>query len=50
MDKAGAAQLRILVKGSRSSAMDKVVAALREAKGGGGAAAGGAQGGSTHAA
>jgi UDP-N-acetylmuramoyl-tripeptide--D-alanyl-D-alanine ligase len=31
MDKAEAARLRILVKGSRSSAMDKVVAALRGA-------------------
>jgi UDP-N-acetylmuramoyl-tripeptide--D-alanyl-D-alanine ligase len=29
MDKADAAQLRVLVKGSRSSAMDQVVAALR---------------------
>src|SRR4249919_1561233 len=36
MDKADAARLRLLVKGSRSSAMDKVVAALRGANGEGG--------------
>ena len=39
MDKADAARLRLLVKGSRSSAMDKVVAALRGQAGEGGHAA-----------
>jgi UDP-N-acetylmuramoyl-tripeptide--D-alanyl-D-alanine ligase len=51
MDKADARQLRLLVKGSRSSAMDKVVAALRAQPVGGNAAAdGGGQGGRGHAA
>ena len=39
MDGTDAAQLRLLVKGSRSSAMDRVVAALRGADGEGGHAA-----------
>jgi len=39
MDRADAARLRLLVKGSRSSAMDKVVAALRGVPGEGGHAA-----------
>jgi UDP-N-acetylmuramyl pentapeptide synthase len=39
MDKADAGRLRLLVKGSRSSAMDKVVAALRGATGEGSHAA-----------
>ena len=39
MRETDAGKLRLLVKGSRSSAMDKVVAALRGAQGGGGHAA-----------